>query len=63
MFQALAKFGQIVYVLNDMLGEKALAQAGLTKLKTAFSTFVNNKQKYPLVYESKQHTPSTEGRE
>ncbi|KPM35539.1 putative endo-1,3(4)-beta-glucanase 2 [Neonectria ditissima] len=50
--KALAKFGQIVYVLNDMLGEKALAQAGLTKLKTAFSTFVANKQKYPLVYES-----------
>ncbi|KAK7420269.1 endo-1,3-beta glucanase [Neonectria magnoliae] len=50
--KALAKFGQIVYVLNDMLGEKALAQAGLTKLKAAFSTFVTNKQKYPLVYES-----------
>lgn len=56
MFQALAKFGQIIYVLNEMLGEAGLAQAGLTKLKTAFSVFVSNKQKYPLVYESKQMT-------
>ncbi|KAH6894429.1 endo-1,3(4)-beta-glucanase [Thelonectria olida] len=47
-----AKFGQIVYVLQDMLGEKGLAQAGLAKLKTAFATFVANKQKYPLYYES-----------
>ncbi|KAI5464619.1 glycosyl hydrolase [Mariannaea sp. PMI_226] len=47
-----AKFGQIVYVLQDMLGEKGLAQAGLAKLKTSFATFVTNKQKYPLVYES-----------
>ncbi|KAH7019239.1 endo-1,3(4)-beta-glucanase [Ilyonectria destructans] len=50
--KALAKFGQIIYVLNEMLGEPGLAQAGLTKLKTAFSVFVSNKQKYPLVYES-----------
>ncbi|KAF7553851.1 hypothetical protein G7Z17_g3357 [Cylindrodendrum hubeiense] len=50
--KALAKFGQIIYVLNEMLGETALAQAGVAKLKTAFNTFVTNKQTYPLVYES-----------
>ncbi|KAM0332016.1 hypothetical protein ACHAQA_002282 [Verticillium albo-atrum] len=50
--KALAKFAQIVYVINDMLGDKALAQAGLAKLKTAFAVFATNKQKFPLVYES-----------
>ncbi|CAM1501907.1 Fc.00g038910.m01.CDS01 [Cosmosporella sp. VM-42] len=50
--KALAKFGAILYVINDMLENKALAQAGLAKLKTAFATFASNKQKYPLVYES-----------
>lgn len=51
-FQALLKFAQIVYVINDLLGDKALAQAGLVKLKAAFSVFARNQQKYPLVYES-----------
>lgn len=41
-----------MYTLNDLLDEKALGQAGLTKLKEAFSTFVKNKQVFPLVYES-----------
>ena len=50
--QALAKFGTMLYVINDLLGEKGLAQAGLPKLKAAFATFATNKQKYPLVYES-----------
>lgn len=30
---------------------KALGQAGLKNLKEAFSTFVQNKQQFPLVYE------------
>lgn len=50
--KALLKFAQIIYVINDLLGDKALAQAGLVKLKAAFATFASNKQKYPLVYES-----------
>ncbi|KAF7552811.1 hypothetical protein G7046_g7293 [Stylonectria norvegica] len=49
--KALAKFGNIIYVLNDLLGDKALAQAGLNKLKAAFAIFASNKQQYPLVYE------------
>lgn len=45
-----------------MLGETALAAAGLQKLESAFAKFVNNTQIYPLVYDSKsplcilQHT-------
>jgi len=51
--KGLAKFAMILYVINDMLDDKALAQAGLEKLKHAFSTFVENRQQYPLVYERK----------
>ncbi|KAF5017743.1 hypothetical protein F66182_10313 [Fusarium sp. NRRL 66182] len=50
--KSLAKFGSIIYVINNMLGDKALAQAGLVKLKQAFARFGTNKQSYPLVYES-----------
>ncbi|KAF5553306.1 glucan 1,3-beta-glucosidase [Fusarium circinatum] len=50
--KALAKFGSVLYVINNMLGDKALAQAGLLKLQKAFARFGSNKQNYPLVYES-----------
>ncbi|KAF3761377.1 family 81 glycoside hydrolase [Cryphonectria parasitica EP155] len=50
--KALAKFAMILVVVNDMLGETALAAAGLQQLKEAFSLFTNNTQIYPLVYES-----------
>lgn len=50
--KAFAKFATILAVVYDMLGETALAAAGLDKLKTAFSVFTNNTQIYPLVYES-----------
>ncbi|KAL1877327.1 hypothetical protein VTK73DRAFT_8780 [Phialemonium thermophilum] len=50
--KALAKFAGIVLTINDLLGDKALAQAGLTQLKQAFSLFASNKQQFPLVYES-----------
>lgn len=33
--------------------DEALAQEGLTKLKAAFEVWTTNKNKYPLVYESK----------
>lgn len=39
-------------VLNDMLGDRALAQTGLGQLKVAFARFADNQQQYPLVYES-----------
>ena len=50
--KGLAKFAQIVYVLNDLSKNSSLAQTGLANLKSAFAVFVNNKQKYPLVYET-----------
>ncbi|CAG8956145.1 hypothetical protein HYFRA_00012062 [Hymenoscyphus fraxineus] len=53
--KALAKFAQIVYVLNDMLDDKGLAQSGLSKLKQAFAVFIENRQQFPLFYESAWH--------
>ncbi|KAK0371912.1 glycosyl hydrolase family 81 [Colletotrichum limetticola] len=50
--KALAKFAILIIVINDILGDPALAQSGLNRLKAAFATFATNKQKYPLVYES-----------
>ncbi|KAH6692309.1 endo-1,3(4)-beta-glucanase [Plectosphaerella plurivora] len=49
--KALLKFAQILYVLNDLVGDKALAQAGLVKVKAAFARFASNKQQFPLVYD------------
>jgi len=42
-----------VYVVDELLGDKALAKKGLGPLKAAFGTFAANKQKFPLNYESK----------
>lgn len=50
--KALAKFAQIVYVINDLLGDPGLAEAGLNRLKSAFGRFASNSQQYPLTYES-----------
>lgn len=35
-----------------MLDDKGLAQSGLDKLKAAFAVFIENRQQYPLVYET-----------
>ncbi|KAH6843016.1 glycoside hydrolase family 81 protein [Chaetomium sp. MPI-CAGE-AT-0009] len=50
--KALAKFASLILSIRELLGDPGLAQAGLTKLKEAFSRFTQNAQKYPLVYES-----------
>lgn len=46
-----------MYVIKDMLGDKALMQTGLGQLKAAFATFAANEQKFPLVHES-ERSPS-----
>jgi len=53
IFQALAKFAQIVYTINDLLNDPGLAQAGLANLKDCFAVFASNTQDFPLVYESR----------
>ncbi|KAI1369964.1 glycoside hydrolase family 81 protein [Xylaria arbuscula] len=50
--KALAKFAGISFIAKDLLKDPKLAQAGLDKLKTAFTRFITNKQQSPLYYES-----------
>ncbi|KAI6245234.1 putative endo-1,3(4)-beta-glucanase [Erysiphe necator] len=50
--KALAKFASIAYTLKELLGDEGMAQAGLKNLKSSFSIFTSNKNKYPLVYET-----------
>jgi endo-1,3(4)-beta-glucanase len=47
----LAKYAGIVFAVNDMAKNASLAQEGLARLKIAMARFVDNKQKFPLVYE------------
>jgi endo-1,3(4)-beta-glucanase len=47
----LAKYASIVFAVNDMGKNVSLAQGGLERLKVAMARFVDNKQKFPLVYE------------
>jgi endo-1,3(4)-beta-glucanase len=47
-----SKFATLVYTVRDLLGNRALADAALTKLKAAVARFVENRQKFPLVYET-----------
>jgi endo-1,3(4)-beta-glucanase len=50
--KGLAKFAQIIYVMNSMTGNSQYAAAGLDRLKDAFNVFVNNTQPEPLVYDT-----------
>ncbi|KAF4555038.1 Glycosyl hydrolase family 81 C-terminal domain-containing protein [Elsinoe fawcettii] len=50
--KGLAKFASIIYAVNDLGKNKTIAYTGLQRLQTAFATFVNNNQQYPLTYES-----------
>ncbi|GAB0142401.1 hypothetical protein EsHS_00002952 [Epichloe bromicola] len=50
--KALAKFATILYVIDELLGDKALAKKGLGPLKAAFGTFAANTQKFPLNHET-----------
>ncbi|KAH0544374.1 hypothetical protein FGG08_001515 [Glutinoglossum americanum] len=50
--KALSKFATMIYTIHDIVKDPGLANIGLVKLKDAFSVFVNNKQRYPLVYET-----------
>ena len=50
--KALSKFATLLYTINDLQRQPSLAQDGLTRLKNAFARFVDNKQQYPLTYET-----------
>ena len=50
--QGLGKFAFIVYTLEKLANNTPLAREGLAKLKSAIAVFINNSQRFPLVYES-----------
>ncbi|KAK4457840.1 hypothetical protein QBC42DRAFT_211796 [Cladorrhinum samala] len=50
--KALAKFATIILTVHDILGDGALASTALSRLKAAFARFAENRQQFPLVYES-----------
>jgi endo-1,3(4)-beta-glucanase len=47
--KGLSKFAQIMYVMNELA--QGLAAAALAELKSAFATFTNNQQQFPLAYD------------
>ncbi|KAF5525131.1 putative endo-1,3(4)-beta-glucanase [Colletotrichum aenigma] len=50
--KALAKFAILIVAINDVVKDTGLAQSALPRLKEAFARFADNKQKFPLLYES-----------
>ncbi|RLV95485.1 Endo-13 [Spathaspora sp. JA1] len=51
--KVLDKYAYILYVVSDIIGDQALTKSLLATLKTTFATFRNNKQFYPLMYDTK----------
>ncbi|TLD28793.1 hypothetical protein PspLS_03247, partial [Pyricularia sp. CBS 133598] len=51
--KALAKFASIIIVANDLLKNPEVAHTGLNQLKRAFAIFAENRQKFPLVYDTR----------
>ena len=50
--KALSKFATLLYTIHHLEQQPSLAAEGLTRLKAAFARFVNNKQIFPLTYET-----------
>ncbi|PGH16809.1 hypothetical protein AJ79_01453 [Helicocarpus griseus UAMH5409] len=49
--KALAKFAMLVYTVRELAQDIPLSESPFQTLKDAFKTFVDNKQKFPLVYD------------
>ena len=50
--KALSKFATLVYTVSELAGDPSLAAPGLEKLKNSFARFVENRQQFPLVYDT-----------
>ncbi|KIW63205.1 hypothetical protein, variant [Phialophora macrospora] len=50
--KALSKFAQLVYTMHDLLGQQDLAKAALLELESCFDVFSNNRQQFPLLYDT-----------
>jgi endo-1,3(4)-beta-glucanase len=49
--KALARLATVVWVIQDVTANTAVAKPGLEKLKTEMAKFVANQQRYPLYYD------------
>ncbi|WLF77828.1 glycoside hydrolase [Lodderomyces elongisporus] len=47
------KYAQILLVVDEIIKDDAVTNATLAEMKTAFETFINNEQYYPLMYDTK----------
>ncbi len=50
--KALSKFATLCYVMYDLSDQKQLALAALDQLKKAFTRFAENRQQFPLPYDT-----------
>ncbi|KAL5339050.1 glycosyl hydrolase family 81-domain-containing protein [Aspergillus crustosus] len=50
--KALSKFATIIYTVDRLLGDRAMAAPALERLKQAFARFTQNMQQNPLVYDT-----------
>ncbi|PWY95544.1 endo-1,3-beta-glucanase Engl1 [Aspergillus sclerotioniger CBS 115572] len=50
--KGLSKFATLVYTVSKLGGNADLAASALQNLKNAFALFIDNKQQFPLVYDS-----------
>lgn len=50
--KALSKFATLLYTIHHLERQPSVAAEGLTRLKAAFARFVDNRQIFPLAYET-----------
>lgn len=50
--KGLSKFATIIYTMNDLAKQQELAAAALETLRGAFATFAENRQQFPLYYDT-----------
>lgn len=50
--KALSKFATLAFTVSQLLNNPVLAQAAVLKLKQCFGLFVQNRQQFPLAYDS-----------
>lgn len=47
------KYAYILLVVNDIIQDETIAKSTLADLKSAFQTFIDNEQYYPLMYDTR----------
>jgi endo-1,3(4)-beta-glucanase len=51
--KVLDKYAYILLVVHEIIQDEAVTKATLEQMKTAFDLFINNKQYFPLMYDTK----------